>query len=137
MSRARRSCASGIRRFSVTTWVDVPLGLAEPCRQLVDRSTLVEQSLIAHRLVERGHVLVMQVGDDHLLLGFVLVDIADANGNGALVDRLGGGQTAPAINQREPLAVRSNEQRFEDPVLADAGRQLLQLLVGETATDVV
>ena len=64
----------------------------------------------------------MQIGDDHLLLGLVLVHVSDADGNGALVDGLGGGQTPPAVDQGEPLSVRTNQQRLQDAVLADAGR---------------
>ena len=41
------------------------------------------------------------------------------------------------FDQEEPLRVRSNEERLEHAVLANARRELLQVLFGEAATDVV
>jgi hypothetical protein len=108
--------------------IDVSLGLSESRRQLVDRSTFVEQPLIAGGFIERSHVLVMKVGDDHLFLGRVLVDVANANGDRAALRQLCGGQPSPSIDQLEPVPVWADEDRLEHAPLTDAGGKLLQFL---------
>src|SRR5438067_3030252 len=108
--------------------VKVSLGLSKSRRQFIDRSTFVEQPLITGRFVERGHVLMVKVGDDHLFLGRVLIDVTNANGNRAALRQSCSGEPSPTIDQSEPLAVWSDEDRFEHAPLSDAGGKLVQLL---------
>ena len=115
--------------------LEVALVLAELVGKLADAVAVVPDHPVVHRrLVERRDVLPLEVLDDRDLHRGLVVDVLDQCRDGHVARELRCPPAALARDQLEAvLANGSDEDRLEDAVLADAGRQLLErrLVEGE------